>query len=170
MFILGNITFQKPALTPESENYTKTHAFAEMKPANGKPILQNKGENLQEFSLSMCFHADFCKPSEQIGWLMDTMNAGTVCPYYWENGEFKGNYVILKVSVRSEKRLFSGELISATVDVDLKEFSEAQFLHSVQEENATAEKPDPETETNAPVPGAGSETYTSVSPENITRQ
>lgn len=167
---LGGITFDIPALTPESESCSNSHTFAEMKPANGEPILQSKGANLLEFSVTMYFHISFCKPSRQLGKLMEVMESGAVNPFYWDNGEFKGNYVILDVKSKTEKRLPTGELLAATVDVNLKKYSEAQFLHSVQEENATAEKPDPETETNAPVPGAGSEAYSEVEPADIVRQ
>lgn len=167
---LGGITFNIPALTPESESYSNSHTYAEMKPANGKPILQSKGSNLMDFSITMYFHHSFCKPSEQLGKLMDVLESGAVNPFYWDNGEFKGNYVILDVKCRTEKRLFSGELLSATVDVTLKEYSEAQFLHSVEEEFQTAETPDPEAETGAPVYGAGSESFDSVDPSEITRR
>ena len=170
MFVLGDRQFQQAIMSPASEGYAKSHTYAEMKPATGKPVLQNKGENLQEISLSFFFHCDFCDPSEEIIWLNDTMNAGVVCPYYWENGEFKGNYVILKVNVRTEKRLGTGELIAATVDVDLKEYSEAQFLKSVKKENETPETPDPDKEVKAPVKKAGNQPFKDVAPDVICRQ
>lgn len=170
MFRLGNVTFEKAILTPHSEGYSKSHTYAEMKPATGKPILQRKGANLTETSISMLFHISFCNPSEQITALVDAMDSGLVCPYFWEDGAFKGNFVILDVRIRVEKRFPDGGLMAATVDVDLKEYSEAQFLKSVKKENETPETPDPDKEVKAPVKKAGKQPFKDVTPDVICRQ
>lgn len=170
MFVLGDVQFKIPALTPESEEYSRSHTYAEMKPVNGRPILQRKGANLTETNVSMYFHYSFCRPAQQIESLMNAMDSGLICPYFWEDGVFKGNYVILNVKVKVEKRFPDGELMAATVDVSLREYSEAQFLHSVEEEFATVETPDPETEVAAPVNGAGAKSFDSIDPSEMARQ
>lgn len=169
-FILGNIVFARPAETPESEGYSRSHTYAEMKPAVGKPILQRKGANLTDLNVSMYFHADFCDPSIYIERLFNLMDSGEIVEYYHDNGEFRGNFVILDVRVRVEKRYPDGTLMAATVDVSLKEYSEAQFLKSVKDEFNTPETPDPDKEAAAPVKKADPTPYQDVKPADMGRQ
>lgn len=140
---LGPIKF-KSIETPVSEQYQSTHTFARVKPAVGKPILQDKGEGLTELSLGMYFHTSFCNPGSNISQLHTMKKESQVCPYFWDNGEFKGNFYIEKIGVVAEKRLPDGALLSASVDIALIECSEAQFLKSVESENATPEPLTPE--------------------------
>ena len=168
-FIFGNIIFDRPAESPESESYNKAHTYVELKPATGKPILQRKGQGLMNLTVSMYFHADFCDPSDYINRLFALMDDGEVCPLFHDNGEFQGNFAILDISVRAEKRFPDGTLMAATVDVTLKEYSEAQFLKIAQDEAAAAMIPDPDDETEEPFFGSAGD-YLDVNPADIARQ
>ncbi|MBP5202306.1 phage tail protein [bacterium] len=169
-YVLGDIVFERPAESPQSEGYSRSHTYAEMKPAIGKPILQRKGANLTNLDVSMYFHTDFCEPSIYIERLFNMMDSGEIVEYYHDNGEFKGNFVILDVRVRVEKRFPGGRLMAATVDVSMKEYSEAQFLRSVKQEFETPEIPDPETEVPAPVKKAAPAPFQEVKPADMGRQ
>ena len=168
-YVFGNIVFERPAESPESESYNKAHTYVELKPATGKPILQRKGQGLMNLTVSMYFHSDFCDPSDYINRLFAMMDGGEVVEFYHDNGEFRGNFAILDIQVRAEKRYPNGSLMSATVDVTLKEYSEAQFLKVAQDEAAAAMIPDPDDETEEPFFGSAGD-YTDVDASDIVRQ
>ncbi len=128
---LNNIYF-KAIESPLSEKYKRTRTYAQLKPALGKATLHDKGENLTELSLTMYFHASFCNPGNQITKLNEAMAKGEPLPYFWKNGEFKGNFVITSISVNAEKRLSDGTLLSAEIDVELLEYNDVNFLESTK--------------------------------------
>jgi len=168
---LGSLKFTKPAETPISEDYGREHTYAEMKPAVGKSTIQDKGTNLVDANLSMYFHIDFCSPSDYIQKLMQMEAESQVVPYFWENGEFKGNFGIKSIRVRSEKRLPGGLLMAATVSVQLIEYSEAQFLKIVSAQYAEPDVVDPNQFTDpAPLAATGDGNFQSLSMEDITRR
>ena len=171
MYYFGSIQFRKPVETPTSEQYGSSHTWSEIKPAKGKPILQDKGDNLVDLNLEMYLHISFCNPAMYIAKIFQMKSEGQICPYYHDNGEFRGNFVIFDITVNTEKRFPDGSLMSATVSLQLKQFSDAQFLKIVQGQYAEPALVDPNQYTDpAPLGAAGDENFDMVSLKDITRR
>lgn len=95
--------------------------YAEHARIEGKPRLQRVGDKLDEWSLKLKFHQTYCDPEAELIKLKDAMRTYTPASFVLATGSYKGDFVITDMSLNSEQTTKEGALISATVDVTLRE-------------------------------------------------
>lgn len=136
---LGTIVFDK-AFTPTGESDSLEITWASFDLINQPTKLQPTGRGLVEYSIEMFFHASFCKVDDQIKSLTDSAVNYDVLPFLLGNGKLVGDFVIINISKKVEQKDDLGNLISATVTVNLKEYvsDKLQTQQNNAKNNATA--------------------------------
>ena len=117
---LGNIIFQ--GLNGFS-SFEETYAvnYAQHERINGKPRLEAVGDVLDTINFDMYLHADFIDPSQAIETLRTAMINREVLPFILGNGFVAGNFVIPSLSKTTSFTDPDGNLIEATLSVELLE-------------------------------------------------
>lgn len=96
--------------------------YAEHKLIEGKPRLQRVGDNLQQLSLSILLHASFCNPESETDTLYELMENAEVLPLILGNGVYQGDFVIESINRDVSDTDSSGNVISQTLSLSLKEY------------------------------------------------
>lgn len=107
----------------DSLSESNSYNYAEHPRINNKPMLQYLGENLQEQSIKFNLHSSFCTPEDEIKKLKDCAQKALPLKFIKGNGEYIGVYVITDISNSTEMADAEGNLISAILDVKLKEWT-----------------------------------------------
>ena len=89
---------------------------------NRKPRLQGAGIGLVNLSLSLFLHAEFCNVKDELAKLRTSKDSFEVLPLLWGNGDVEGDFVIISLNRDIKQQDGTGNFISATVSVSLKEF------------------------------------------------
>lgn len=119
---LGEITFEllgSPFAYESSYRWT----FAEHKVVEARPRLQWISEGLQTISLDLRFHASFTDPAAQLENLLAVANGHSAQAFVLGNGEHQGYFVVIALRVVSTVMTAIGDIISMTVNVQLKEWA-----------------------------------------------
>lgn len=117
---LGNIRFEGlKGFSSIEQTYGVNYAQHER--INGKPRLQAVGESLDTFTFDMYLHADFTDPETDIETIRLAMVNREVLPLVLGNGNVVGNFVIPAFSKTTSFTDPVGNLIEATVSVELLE-------------------------------------------------
>lgn len=99
----------------------------------GKPRLQHVGDNLDTVSFDMYLHADFTNPEQDIEALNLAMENNRVMMLLLGNGKIVGNFVVPSFSQTTSFTDPFGNLISATLSVNLLEvFYEDPLRDAIQ--------------------------------------
>jgi len=122
---LGDIRF---ATDPTVEGLASVYAeqFAQQPVIEGKPRLQATGSELATHTLTLrlsTFYGDRT-PRAQIEQLRTAQMARAAMPLVMGTGEVLGRFVITKLSVTEERTSASGELLAASVTVELLEYAD----------------------------------------------
>lgn len=110
------ITYMDGADHKVSANYAE-HALIER-----KPRLQWTGDNLDEMTLKLSFHAAFCQPEAEMMRLRNAVREHQALTFMYDNGHIVGDYVLLELSQTIEHAMTDGTAISATCQLTMKEY------------------------------------------------
>ena len=102
---------------------TNSYNYAEHPRINQKPMLQFLGENLQEQSIKLNFHTNFCTPEDEIKKLKTVAKKGTPLRFIKGNGEYVGIFVISEISSVTEQASKEGYINSIQLDLKLREYT-----------------------------------------------
>ena len=102
---------------------TNSYNYAEHPRINQKPMLQFLGENLQEQSIKLNFHTNFCTPEDEIQKLKAVAKKGTPLRFIKGNGEYVGVFVISEISSVTEQASKEGYINSIQLDLKLREYT-----------------------------------------------
>ena len=118
---LGDIQFEG-VKTPRSWTESRGAVFGEIPHVGRKPSLQFTGEMLVTMDLSIRLSQEFCDVTEELAKLYQAMAGGRVLPLITGVGVMVGRFVITAIDNRLEQMASLGELISVSLDVQLKEY------------------------------------------------
>ena len=104
----------------EETNY---YNYAEHPCISQKPMLQFLGENLQEQSIKLNFHTNFCTPEYEIKKLKTVAKKGTPLRFIKGNGEYVGVFVISEIHSVTEQASKEGYINSIQLDLKLREYT-----------------------------------------------
>ena len=104
-------------------NDTITYNYAEHERINNKTLLQFLGENLQEFTIKLNLHSNFCVPEEEILKIRTEAKLGKPLKFIKGNGEYVGAFVISQIQKTTEQTSPEGDLIAIQVELQLKEYA-----------------------------------------------
>jgi phage protein U len=102
---------------------TNSYNYAEHPRISQKPMLQFLGENLQEQSIKLNFHSNFCTPEYEIKKLKVVAQKGTPLRFIKGNGEYVGVFVITEIGSATEQASKNGTIISIQLDLKLREYA-----------------------------------------------
>lgn len=102
---------------------TNSYNYAEHPRISQKPMLQFLGENLQEQSIKLNFHTNFCTPEDEIKKLKTVAKKGTPLRFIKGNGEYVGVFVISEISSVTEQASKEGYINSIQLDLKLREYT-----------------------------------------------
>ena len=102
---------------------TNSYNYAEHPRINQKPMLQFLGENLQEQSIKLNFHTNFCTPELEIKKLKEAAKKATPLKFIKGNGEYIGVFVITEISSVTEQASKQGYINSIQIDLKLREYT-----------------------------------------------
>ncbi len=102
---------------------TNSYNYAEHPRINQKPMLQFLGENLQEQSIKLNFHTNFCTPELEIKKLKEAAKKATPLKFIKGNGEYVGVFVISEISSVTEQASKEGYINSIQLDLKLREYT-----------------------------------------------
>ena len=102
---------------------TNSYNYAEHPRINQKPMLQFLGENLQEQSIKLNFHTNFCTPELEIKKLKEVAKKATPLKFIKGNGEYIGVFVITEISSVTEQASKQGYINSIQIDLKLREYT-----------------------------------------------
>ena len=102
---------------------TITYNYAEHERINNKTLLQFLGENLQEFTIKLNLHSNFCVPEEEILKIRTEAKLGKPLKFIKGNGEYLGAFVISQIQKTTEQTSPEGDLIAIQVELQLKEYT-----------------------------------------------
>ena len=104
-------------------NSTVTYNYAEHERINNKTLLQFLGENLQEFTIKLNLHSNFCVPEDEILKIRTEAKLGKPLKFIKGNGEYVGAFVISQIQKTTEQTSPEGDLIAIQVELQLKEYA-----------------------------------------------
>lgn len=117
---LGSIIFEGPnGFTSLEETFAVI--YAQHSRINRKPRLQATGDELDTISFEMYLHSSFTDPEATIDKLRVYMQDREILPLILGNGRVVGNFVIPTFSKTTSFTDPSGNIIEATLSVDLLE-------------------------------------------------
>lgn len=96
--------------------------YAEHARIEGKPRLQFVGDKLDEWTLDLKFHQQYCDPEVELKKLRDAMMSHLALPFVLATGDYKGQFVITDISGDSEQTDTQGTLIALSASLTLREF------------------------------------------------
>ena len=127
---LGNIRFEQlKGFSSLEETFGVNYAQHER--ISGKPRLEAIGDLLDTISFSMYLHSDFTDPEADISALKKSLTDREVLPLILGNGTIVGNFVIPNFSKTTEFTDPSGNIISATLSVELLEYFDDNTIDSL---------------------------------------
>ena len=119
---LGDIRFELITyFNGLSENVS--YNYVQHERIENKPLLQYLGKNLQEESLKLNFHTNFCNPEEEIQKLIEVADNATPLKFIKGNGDYVGVFVVAEIGQSVEQASAEGDLISIQVDLRLQEYT-----------------------------------------------
>jgi len=104
-------------------NSTVTYNYAEHERINNKTLLQFMGENLQEFTIKLNLHSNFCVPEDEILKIRTEAKLGKPLKFIKGNGAYVGAFVISQIQKTTEQTSPEGDLIAIQVELQLKEYA-----------------------------------------------
>jgi len=117
---LGNIKFEGAKGFASLEETFGVN-YAQHERIKGKPRLEAVGSNLDAISFSMHLHSQFTTPEDDIEQMRVNMVNNEILPLILGNGKVVGNFVITNFSVSTMFTDPVGNLIEASLSVDLLE-------------------------------------------------
>lgn len=104
-------------------NKTMSYNYAEHDRIENTPLLQFLGRNLDEITLKLNFHCNFCVPEEELASLIDAADNAIPLEFIKGNGDYVGVFIIEEIGQATEQASPEGDLMSIQVDIKLREFT-----------------------------------------------
>lgn len=120
---LGNLKFDLITYYEGFRALAKTQ-YAEHKVIEGKPRIQWIGDELDEISIRLLFHTDFCNPREELLKLKEVFLKHEALDFIFGNGEYKGKFVIEEINSEIKQTFKDGEVMCVEVEIKLREYVE----------------------------------------------
>ncbi|HCT4763224.1 phage tail protein [Pseudomonas aeruginosa] len=120
--VLGEIEFELAGHPSGMEERTSAD-YAEHALIQGKPVLEHVGDGLDELTLDLQLHAVRIDPEATIRRLKRAQTAHEPLPLVLGSGDYRGVYLLTAIDTRVSRTDGTGRLISATVNVTLREYS-----------------------------------------------
>ncbi len=118
--LLGTVAFD--VLTgPESMDEDFSANFAEHPLIEGKPRLQWVGDNLNEVTWQLMFHAGFCTPTIELFKLRAAISAHQPLPLVMMSGAHQGWFVPVSVRVATRMTRHDGTLLWIEASLTMRE-------------------------------------------------
>jgi len=124
---LGDIKFELITYF-DGLDASKKIDYAEHETIEGKPKLQYIGENLEEITLKLSFHADFCNPQEELKKIKEAASLYQPLPFVFGNGLYKGKYVIEEIKENILQSLDDATILAIEAEIRLREWVEDKPL------------------------------------------
>ena len=120
---LGSIRIGSNAFTgPVSASETAKTTFARHNVAEGKPVLQDMGEDLGGKKLKFFFDEAWCEPEEELGRLRSAQMARQPLPFVSGGGSFSGaRYVIESIDSEIRRTTIAGRTVRLEAALTLTE-------------------------------------------------
>lgn len=130
---LGNTIFTVPF---GWDTYSKSDAttYAQHDIIGGKPVLQPTANELEEITIDISLHAEFCNVAQTIASLKGSKDTFEVLPLLFGDGRYAGDYVIISIEENYDETFDDGTPVRATVNLSLREYQVADKLS--QQQNA----------------------------------
>jgi len=120
--VLGEIVFA--TLTAPNRLVRAQHwNYVEQRVIEDLPRLQWIGYGLEAISLEMLFHTSFSNPTVQIAALETAAADHQARALVFGNGDHRGYFVITTLEIVAKQMSDQGDMLSATVRVDLKQWA-----------------------------------------------
>lgn len=130
---LGSITF-KELFGPTSFNYEGDEAvYAEHDVLGSRPRLKKTGDTLQQITMEIKLHGEFCNPTNQLAKLKQAKDDGTVLPLFLGNGKYINDYVVISLPYVVNRTFDDGTILEATVTLTLREYVSFGALEQKQQ-------------------------------------
>ena len=124
---LGDISFELITYFDGLEG-KKSYTFAEHQVIEGKPRLQFIGEGLDEITIQLRFHVQYCDPYAEFKRIQEAAATHQALPFVFGNGIYKGQFVITEIGDTVENTAADGTLIAMGARVALKEWVDVEPL------------------------------------------
>lgn len=118
--ILGDITFRADAHTAVGGTFAAN--YAEHGLIEGKPALQFVGDECDEITWTLIFHASFCTPEAEMLKLRAAVAGHEALPLVFSNGDYKGLFVPVSVRETTHQLMPDGGLLFVQAEVTMREF------------------------------------------------
>lgn len=120
---LGSIRIGTNAFTgPTSVSETAKTTFARHNVAEGKPVLQDMGEDLDSKKLRFFFDEAWCDPEDELGRLRSAQLAREPLPFVTGAGTFTGaRYVIESIDSEIKRTTLAGRTVRLEASLTLTE-------------------------------------------------
>jgi phage protein U len=119
--LLGDIAFNLITYLPGFD-HTVGASFAEHALIERKPRLQWVGDELDEITIDLSFHAGFCQPEAEMARLRNAVRAHEALTFMFANGHIVGDYVLLQLKQTASQTMTDGTLIAVTGQLTMKEY------------------------------------------------
>lgn len=120
--VLGDIEFTLLTSFEALEGTFGTD-YAEHARVKGKPGLQFIGDQLDEYSITLVFHRQYCDPQTRVAAINQARIAHQALAFVLGNGDYKGYFVISAITSTTQMMDARGALQSVQLQVTLREFT-----------------------------------------------
>lgn len=100
-----------------------SYNYAEHERINNKTLLQYMGESLEEMTIKLNFHSQFCTPEDEILKIKTEAKLGRPLKFIKGNGEYLGAFVISEIQKTTEQTSPEGDLIAVQMELKLREYA-----------------------------------------------
>src|SRR5579862_6940818 len=118
--LLGDIPFQVIG-SPQSLSDSRRYDYAEHRVIQARPQLQWLANDLMTMRLEILLHQAVSSPAANLLALTEAASAHQALPLVFGNGELSGYFVITEIDTVSRQLSGSGDIVSMTVRLDLRE-------------------------------------------------
>jgi len=120
--LLGDIPFQVIG-SPQSLNDSRRYDYAEHRVIQARPQLQWLADDLITMRLEILLHQAVSSPGANLLALTQAAAAHQALPLIFGNGKLSGYFVISAIDTLSRQLTGSGDIVSMTVRIELRESS-----------------------------------------------
>lgn len=120
---LGSIQIGlSPFTGPTQGSETTKATFAKIAVAEGKPVVQDRGDELNVKKLHFFFDESFCNPSAELARLEGARAARSPLPWTYGDGTYTGaRYMIESIEVTLKKTTAFGRIVRVEAQLQLLE-------------------------------------------------
>jgi hypothetical protein len=120
---LGSIQIgMSPFTGPTQGHETTKSTFAKISVAEGKPVVQDRGDELNVKKLHFFFDESFCNPASELARLEGARAARSPLPWTYGDGSYTGaRYMVEQIDVTLKKTTAFGRIVRVEAQLQLLE-------------------------------------------------